>query len=63
VREKQKGMDRTLEANPDALLPRSVRILESGIGDLIQPLDVEGFREWNRAKNNATAEEYTGGGT
>ena len=56
-------MDRTLEANPDALLPRSVRILESGIGDLIQPLDVEGFREWNRAKKNATAEEYTGGGT
>ena len=56
-------MDRTLAGTPQALHPEYVRILESGIGDLIQPLDVEGFREWNRAKNNATAEEYTGGGT
>jgi len=44
-------MDRTLEAIPDDLLPHTVRILESGIGDLIQPADVEAFREWNRAKS------------
>ena len=43
-------MDRTLAGTPQALHPEYVRILESGIGDLIQPPDIEAFREWNRAK-------------
>ena len=34
----------------EAIRSESVRILESGMGQLLQPPDVEGFREWNRAK-------------
>jgi acyl CoA:acetate/3-ketoacid CoA transferase alpha subunit len=44
-------MDRTLAGPPQALHPETVRLLESGVGDLIQPPDVEAFREWNRAKS------------
>lgn len=44
-------MDRALTGHAQALRPETVRILESGIGDLIQPPDIEAFRQWNRAKN------------
>ena len=44
-------MERVLEADPAAHRPGAVRILESGIGDLIQPPDIEAFRVWNRAKS------------
>jgi len=44
-------MDRTLTEPPPALHPQTLRILDSGQGDLIQPPDVEAFREWNRAKD------------
>ena len=44
-------MERVLEADPEALGSGTVRILESGIGDLIQPPDIEAFRAWNRAKS------------
>jgi acyl CoA:acetate/3-ketoacid CoA transferase alpha subunit len=43
-------MDRTLTGPPQTLQPETIRLLESGIGDLIQPPDLEAFREWNRAK-------------
>ena len=36
---------------PQAVGHDTLRILESGVGDLIQPPDVEAFREWNRAKD------------
>ena len=44
-------MDRTLTEPPPTLHPQTLRILDSGQGDLIQPPDVEAFREWNRAKD------------
>ncbi|HET7012110.1 MAG TPA: CoA-transferase [Anaerolineales bacterium] len=44
-------MDRVLAPAADDLDPRTVRILQNGIGDLIQPPDMEAFREWNRAKS------------
>lgn len=44
-------MDRTRSPSPEDLRTDVVRILESGIGELIQPPDVEGFRAWNRAKS------------
>ena len=44
-------MDRTRTRSSDEIRSEVVRILESGIGDLIQPPDVEGFRAWNRAKS------------
>ncbi|HSB91038.1 MAG TPA: CoA-transferase [Anaerolineales bacterium] len=44
-------MDSTLERAGEAVSPEVVRILESGIGDLIQPVDLEAFRAWNRAKS------------
>jgi acyl CoA:acetate/3-ketoacid CoA transferase alpha subunit len=43
-------MDRTFAGPTPALPSETVRIIESGIGGLIQPPDVEAFREWNRAK-------------
>ncbi len=44
-------MDRTRPPSSEELRSDVVRILESGIGELIQPPDVEGFRAWNRAKS------------
>jgi acyl CoA:acetate/3-ketoacid CoA transferase alpha subunit len=44
-------MDRTVAGPPPAIRPPTLRILDSGLGDLIQPPDVEAFREWNRAKD------------
>jgi len=43
-------MDPAFDATHEALRS-TVRILETGIGDLIQPPDLEAFREWNRAKS------------
>jgi acyl CoA:acetate/3-ketoacid CoA transferase alpha subunit len=34
-----------------ALRPSTVSILESGSGEMLQPPDIEAFREWNRAKS------------
>jgi len=34
-----------------------VRVIESGIGDLIQPLDLDAFREWNRKKSRALVDK------
>jgi acyl CoA:acetate/3-ketoacid CoA transferase alpha subunit len=31
-----------------------MRVLESGVGELIQPPDIEGFREWNRTQKSRT---------
>jgi acyl CoA:acetate/3-ketoacid CoA transferase alpha subunit len=31
-----------------------LRVVESGIGELIQPPDLDGFREWNREKKSRT---------
>jgi glutaconate CoA-transferase subunit A len=44
-------MDRTRPPSPQETRSDVVRILESGMGELIQPPDVEGFRQWNRAKS------------
>jgi acyl CoA:acetate/3-ketoacid CoA transferase alpha subunit len=44
-------MDRTLGRPVETPHRESLRILESGLGELIQPPDVEAFREWNRAKD------------
>ena len=30
-----------------------MQVLESGIGELLQPYSMEEFREWNRAKSRA----------
>jgi acyl CoA:acetate/3-ketoacid CoA transferase alpha subunit len=44
-------MERTRAGPLQAAPSDTVRLLESGIGDLIQAPDVEAFREWNRAKS------------
>jgi glutaconate CoA-transferase subunit A len=44
-------MDAPRAGPPEGLRSDVVRILESGIGELIQPPDVEAFRAWNRAKS------------
>jgi len=44
-------VDFTLKQSDDTLHSEVVRLLESGVGKLIQPPDVEGFRAWNRAKS------------
>ena len=44
-------MDRTLPVPPQAPARDTLRILDRGHGDLIQPPDVEAFRAWNRAKS------------
>ena len=31
----------------------TLNVIESGIGELIQPPDLNAFREWNRTKNRA----------
>jgi acyl CoA:acetate/3-ketoacid CoA transferase alpha subunit len=44
-------MDRAPSGPPPTLHPETVRLLDYGVGELIQPPDVEAFREWNRAKS------------
>ena len=44
-------MDRPLTKSEEAVRAESVRILETGVGELLQPPDVEAFRMWNRAKS------------
>jgi acyl CoA:acetate/3-ketoacid CoA transferase alpha subunit len=44
-------MDRTNTTSTEGLPSDVVRILESGMGELIQSPDVEAFRAWNRAKS------------
>ena len=34
-----------------------MRVIESGIGELIQPPDLDAFREWNRTKSRALVEK------
>jgi len=34
-----------------------MNVVETGIGDLIQPPDIEGFREWNRTKKSRKLED------
>ena len=34
-----------------------MRVIESGIGDLIQPPDLDAFREWNRKKSRALVDK------
>jgi acyl CoA:acetate/3-ketoacid CoA transferase alpha subunit len=34
-----------------------LRVIESGIGELIQPPDLDGFREWNREKSRALVDK------
>ncbi len=34
-----------------------MRVIESGIGELIQPPDLDGFREWNREKSRALVDK------
>jgi glutaconate CoA-transferase subunit A len=34
-----------------------LRVIESGIGELIQPPDLDAFREWNRAKSRALVDK------
>ena len=34
-----------------------MRVIESGIGELIQPPDLDAFREWNRAKSRALVDK------
>ena len=34
-----------------------MRVIESGIGDLIQPPDLDAFREWNREKSRALVDK------
>ena len=41
----------------EAIRSESVRILESGMGQLLQLPDVEGFREWNRAKSKGMVDK------
>ena len=48
---KGSDVDLTLKESDDTLHSEAVRLLQSGVGKLIQPPDVEGFREWNRAKS------------
>ena len=43
-------MDRML-THEENIRSDTVRILETGIGELLQPPDVEAFRQWNRAKS------------
>ena len=43
-------MDPTQDETQEAVRS-TLRILDSGIGDLIQPPDIEAFRAWNRAKS------------
>lgn len=35
---------------PETVEPDAIRILQRGLGELIQPPDLEAFRAWNRAK-------------
>jgi glutaconate CoA-transferase subunit A len=44
-------MDRRRTNSSEALHSDVARVLETGMGELIQPPDVEGFRAWNRAKS------------
>jgi glutaconate CoA-transferase, subunit A len=44
-------MDRTLEPAPEVAAAPTIRILQSGVGELLQPVDIEAFRDWNRAKS------------
>jgi acyl CoA:acetate/3-ketoacid CoA transferase alpha subunit len=44
-------MDLTIDRSQERARLESVRLLESGVGELIQPPDLEAFREWNRAKS------------
>lgn len=34
-----------------------MRVIESGVGELIQPPDLDGFREWNRQKSRALVDK------
>jgi len=34
-----------------------LRVIESGVGELIQPPDLDGFREWNRQKSRALVDK------
>jgi acyl CoA:acetate/3-ketoacid CoA transferase alpha subunit len=44
-------MDLTKSRPEDQAQAGALRLLESGVGELIQPPDVEAFRLWNRAKS------------
>jgi len=35
-----------------------LRVIESGIGELIQPPDLDGFREWNREKKSRALVDF-----
>jgi acyl CoA:acetate/3-ketoacid CoA transferase alpha subunit len=50
-------MDRAQAHSTDEIRSDVVRILESGVGELIQPPDIEGFRAWNRAKSKAMVDK------